>query len=240
MALQAETKSQIFTFLSTFLGRPATSLPKGAKWAVFFHDLEGRILPTIENAYKGERGTWNTSQAASVVLSDLYQTNSKTGCMFCQAISLPGEGFTPVAEGLKSNAFIRTYVGAGRNDFPVMRMSFLETNISFADTFLRGWALATAKYGMVARDGQEGRNYRTAMTCFKYSSGPNGLYIRQTIEFEGICCVGVTDEEFNYEHMGGPMKRDASFVYHSYSVNAVNGLDPLLLSNKPGASNIVL
>lgn len=215
-------------FLSTFLGRPASSLPKGGQWAIVFHDLERKVLPAIELAHKGEPGLlWDTKEAARTILTDQYQTDN--GCLFCQAISLPGEGLTPVAEGLKSNAFIRTYVGAGRNDFPVLRMSFLETNISFADTFLRGWALATAKYGLVARSGT--KNYRTGMTCFKYAIGPNGLYLRQQVEFEGVCCISVSDEEYNHDHSTSAMKRDAQFIYHNYSINAVDGLDPMLLDN---------
>lgn len=218
-------KPKLQPFLSTFLGRPASSLPKGGQWAVVFHDLEGVILPAIEKAYEGEG--WNTKEAARVIINDLYQTMH--GCLFCQAVSLPGDGITPVAEGLKSNAFIRTYVGAGRNDFPIMRMSFLETNISFVDTFLRGWALATAKYGLIARNDE--RNYRTNLSCYKYSAGPNGAYIRQQIDFEGICCISVSDEEFNYDPASGAMKRDAQFVYHKYTINAVDGLDPILLGN---------
>ena len=44
----------------------------------------------------------------------------------------------------------------------------------------------------------------------------------------------MSDEEYNYDHGTSTMKRDASFVYHSYSVDAVDGLDSLLLDNKPG------
>lgn len=222
-------KSRNHAFLTTFLGRPASTLPKGGQWAVTFHDLRRKILPAIDNAYDSEPGLiWDTTAAAKVVLSDQYQTTN--GCLFCQAISLPGEGITPVPEGIKSNAFIRSYVGAGRNDFPLLRMSFLETNISFVDTFLRGWVLATAKYGMVARSGN--KNYRTDMTCYKYSVGPKGLYVRQKLEFQGVCCISVSDEEYNYDHGTSVMRRDAQFAYHSYSVDAVDGLDPILKGNK--------
>lgn len=223
-------KAALNSFVNTFLSRPASGIPKGAQWAVFFDDLQQNILPSITNAYVGEPGQkWRTEEAAKVITTDLYQTND--GCLFCQAISLPGEGSTPVAEGLKTNGYIRTYVGAGRNDFPVLRMSFLETNISFADTFLRGWALATSKFGMIARSGN--KNYRTNMTCYKFSVGPKGSYVSSRLRFEGICCVGIGDEEFNYDHVTSSMKRDAQFVYNSYSIDAMDGMDPSILQNMP-------
>lgn len=221
-------RSKVDPFLSTFLSRPASSLPKGGQWAVVFEDLQGKILPAISLAYDGEPGIfWDTEDSASVILTDQYQTEN--GCLFCQAISLPGEGSTAVPEGIKANAYIRSYVGAGRNDFPLLRMSFLETNISFADTFLRGWAIATAKYGMIARSGP--KNYRTNLYCYKYSVGPEGLSVRQKIVFSGICCLSVGDEEFNYDHGTTAMKRDAQFTYHSYSIDAYDGIDSLLLDN---------
>ena len=216
-------------FLSNFLSNPATSIPKGAQWAVYFDDLP-RLLNTIEEAYKGEPRAWKTTRAAKILASRQFQQSH--GCFFCQAIDLPGEGMTPVAEGIKSNAFIRSYIGAGRNDFPIMRMSFLETNVSFADSILRGWALATAKFGMIARTGT--KNYRTNLTCYKFSLGPGAPYISQTMRFEGICCVSLGNEESNYDAMTSISRRDAQFIYNSYSIDTISGINPTFLTTQKG------
>ena len=220
----ASNKATPNYFATVFLSNPATAIPKGAQWIIYFDNLPGDILPAIDLAYKTEpeASNWRTKEAASVVLSDEYQRTK--GCLFCQAISLPGEGGTPVAEGIKMNGFIRSHVGAGRNDFPVMRMTFIDTNISFTDTFLRGWSLATAKYGMIARGDK--KKYRTGLTCEKFSISPKGAYISQRYRFEGICCIAVSEEEYNYDPMSSLPKREAQFIYHSYSVNAVDGADP--------------
>jgi hypothetical protein len=209
-------------FLESFLGNPATSIPKAAQWAVYFENLP-KIIGTIKKAYEGEIGNWDTVAAANVVGQDDFQTDN--GCMFCQAIELPGEGLTPIAEGIKYNGFIRSYLGAGRNDFPLLRMTFLETNVSFADSILRGWALATAKFGMIARTGD--KDYRTNLYCHKFTTGPGRPYISQTMVFRGICCVSLNNEESNYDAMTSITKRDAQFVYNSYSINTVKGTDPL-------------
>lgn len=223
-----KTKNDIEIFLSTFLNKPASTILKGGKWAVFFDDLEQTILPGIIEACKGEpTQLWNVETAAKTILTADYQT--KHGCLFCQAISIPGEGSTPVAEGIKFNSYIRSYVGAGRNDFPLMRMSFLETNISFADSFLRGWALATAKFGMIARS--KPKAYRTNMTCYRYTVSPYGVSVSQKMRFEGICCINIDELEYNYDHPTGATKRNAQFLYHSYYMDNVTEADPFVLSN---------
>lgn len=221
-------KSDVEVFLSTFLTKPASAILKGGKWAVFFEDLEARILPGIIESYKGEpTQLWKVEKAAKTILTKDYQSNH--GCLFCQAISIPGEGSTPVAEGIKYNSYIRSYVGAGRNDFPLMRMSFLETNISFADSFLRGWALSTAKFGMIARSGT--KRYRTNMSCYRYTVSPYGVSVSQKMYFEGICCINIDELEYNYDHPTSSTKRNAQFLYHNYYMDNVTLADPFILSN---------
>jgi hypothetical protein len=221
-------KNDMQLFLSTFLNKPASTILKAGKWAVFFDNLKETILPGIIEAYKGEpTQSWNVEKAANTILTKDYQNTH--GCLFCQAISIPGEGSTPVPEGIKYNSYIRSYVGAGRNDFPLMRMSFLETNVSFADSFLRGWALATSKFGMIARSGV--KKYRTNMSCYRYTISPQGISISQKMRFEGICCINVDELEYNYDHPTVVTKRNAQFVYHNYYMDNVTLADPFILNN---------
>lgn len=217
-------KSQAGYFLDVFLKTPAGSLPKGGQWAVFFEDIKTDILPAIRLAYQGEPNAnlWNTADAGEFILNEEFNNADGIGCLFCQAIRMPGEGSTPIAEGIKYNSYLRSYVGAGRNDFPVMNMAFLETNISFTDTILRGWALATAKFGMISRTGTN-KNYRTNMTCYKYTTTPYGPQVLLKAHFTGICCISVDDQEYNYDPMTSAVKRQAQFVYHDFYMDAVTG-----------------
>lgn len=217
----AESKSSYF--LSTLLGSSVGSIPKGSQWAVFFENIES-VFPAIALAYKGEphANSWRTKEAAASIMNDSFHTKDGVGCLFCQAIKIPGEGSTPIAEGIKYNSYIRSHVGAGRNDFPILNMAFLETNVSFADTILRGWALATAKFGMISRTGTN-KNYRTNMWCYKYTASPNGHQVLLKAYFAGICCISVDDQEYNYDHSTIAVKRQAQFVYHDYYIDAVTG-----------------
>jgi hypothetical protein len=207
-------------FLSTFLTKPASSIPKGAQWAVMFDNLDTDILPAIKLAYAFEPGgsnEWKTAEAANAILTPAYQEDM--GCMFCQAIAIPGEGSeASVQQNIKQSSYIGSYLGGGRNNFAPMRMTFLDTNISFCDSFLRGWAIATAAFGMIARSGK--KNFRTDMTCWKFGITPNGPIILQTISFKGICCISVSEEEYNYLPPTGLVEREAQFVYHSYSIDS--------------------
>jgi hypothetical protein len=220
--MAGENKGNPVDFLSRFLSRPASSIPKGAQWAVVFDNLQD-ILPSISKAYGREPntiGAWRTEEAAAIILGPDYQTDK--GCLFCQAIGLPGEATnTNVAGDLggqgAQSAFIRSYVGGGRTNFPEMRMTFLDTHVSFCESFLRGWALATANFGMVARSDII---YRTNLTCHKFGITPSGPIIRQTISFNGVCCISVSEEEYNYQTATAPLEREARFVYHSYTVNS--------------------
>ena len=230
-------QSKISHFLNVFLQRPASSIPKGSHWAVYFTNIKGRILPAIDLAYQGEPNAemWNSRRASQTLLSQHYSDDDGAGCLFCQAIDLPGEGSTPVAEGnLKYNSYIRGYVGAGRTDFPLMRMSFLETNISFADSVLRGWSLATAKFGMIARNNEgDPKNYRTEMTCFRYVVTPEGPKVKLIFNFKDICCISVDNQELNYDHVVSTTKRSAQFIYNSYTLDQVTDVPEELFNNNP-------
>jgi len=227
-------KENINTFLLGFLSRPASAIAKGAQWVVTFETrkkpLKDTIFPAIRLAYTYEPNTWNTEDSASKILEEFYQKDR--GCLFCQAIGLPGESMNANVEGnIVSNAFIRSYVGAGRNDFPIMRMTFLDTNISFSDSFLRGWALATANFGMIARSDDDVRNYRTDIMCYKFAITPDGPFIIQTMTFKDACCIGVSEEEYQYTPATSPVLREARFVYNSYSIDTVSGNDPKIKDN---------
>jgi hypothetical protein len=227
-----DIKSNIEFFWKSFLSRPASSIPKGAQWAISFLDLEAKILPSINEAYKYEPIPWTIDELSvkSVINEELHGAK---GCMFAQAISLPGESHqTNTAGNIQSNALIRARVGGGRNEFGLLKITFLETNVSFVDSFLRGWALATANFGMIARKDGDPLNYRTSLICNKFGIGVDGPFITQQILFEGVCCTSVSNEEYNYTPIAGqPILREAEFVFNSYSIDTTQ--IPSTVSSNP-------
>lgn len=218
--MASEFENQIGYFLNNVLFTPAGSLPKGAQWVVVYHDLNA-VFPAIKLAAERENTGWMIEDAASVIMGETYQKNK--GCVLCQAIDIPGETLVVNPEGnIQSNAYLRSYVGQGRTAYPEMRMTFLETNVSFADNFLRPWALATANFGMIARNVNEEKNYRTHIYCYKlgsYSHEDKGPKILMQVSFYDACCIHVSNEEYNYSAVTNPVLREATFVYNYYSIN---------------------
>ena len=218
----AEIFENRIPYFFQILNTPAGSLPKGAQWVVVFEDLASNILPGIKLALQYEGHEWKINKAAQVVTSDNYQKTS--GCVFCQAIGLPGESMTANLEGnIVSNAFLRSHVGQGRNQQQSMRMTFLDTNVSFAENFLRPWSISTANFGLIARSGTE--NYRTNAHCYKLGSFSSSKppVVTMKVSFYGLCCIGVSEEEYNYNTASSPVNREGTFIYNHYAVNTETG-----------------
>jgi len=218
-------ENRIPHFLQAVLSSPVGSVNRGSQWVVAFGDLQRNILPAITKALTYEGRQWQIDKAAQAVLANDFQ--STKGCVFAQAIGIPGESLVVNPEGnIMSNAFLRSYVGQGRNQMPEMRMTFLDTNVSFADNFLRPWVIATGNFGMWAGTFEDqNENYRTDITCYKlgaYSPAtPPSVSLAMT--FYGACCTSVSEEELNYTPVTSPVMREAKFIYNYYSINSVDG-----------------
>ena len=230
------TNQQPVPYFLQMLSTPAGSLPKGAQWVVMFEDLAKNILPGITKALEYEGHEWKIAKAAEIVTGDNYQKTS--GCIFCQAIGLPGEGMTANLEGnIVTNAFLRSHVGQGRTQQQSMRMSFLETNISFAENFLRPWSISTANFGLIARPTPSTESYRTNAHCYKLGSYSSKLppVVTMKVSFYGLCCISVNEEEYSYE-TASTMRRDAQFIYNHYAIDTEAGNLFLNNSSRPAES----
>jgi hypothetical protein len=227
-----EFEGQIPFFLQNFLSRPATSIPKGGQWVLVFEGTDDRytdqtstpsspkndVIPiqAIIKGTKFEPKQWDIEKAIATTLYTDFQ--EKKGCMFVQAVQIPGEANQVNPEGLQQSGYIRTFTGAGRDAFQNLQISFLETNISFADNVIRPWVIATSHLGMIARSGP--LNYRCNISIYKLGvlSQETSPYVAQKYTFYGACPISVTGEEYNYTQTTSPVNREATFVYHYYTV----------------------
>ena len=233
-----EYTSQIPFFLEKVLSRPASALPKGAQWILSFEgffnketttrDYEQVLpVPAIKRGIEFEPQKWNIDKAIETTLEDSYQ--KVKGCMFAQAVSIPGESSVANPEGLQQSGFIRTFTGGGRDPFANLQISFLETNVSFVDNVIRPWVIATAHLGMIARSGRD--NYRCNITVYKLGviTSNESPFVLQKYTFFGACPISVTGEEYNYTQTQSPINREAQFVYHYYTLDT--GTENLAIDN---------
>lgn len=238
-----EFGEQIPFFLQNFLGKPASALPKGAQWVLSFEGSEGykEVLPVnaIKKGISYEPRKWNIDKAIEATLSPSYQQTK--GCLFAQAVEIPGESTTVNPEGLQQNGFIRTTIGSGRDSYNGIKIVFLDTNVSFVDNVIRPWVIATSHLGLIARSGKD--NYRCNITVYKLGviSREEPPFVLQKYSFFGACPVSVTGEEYNYSQSTSHVNRETNFIYHYYNLDsesnnkaiAENGKDniPVPLSN---------
>lgn len=219
MAELTEFSGQVPHFFQSFLSRPASALPKGAFWVVDFEGLKDVKAAIIRTASLEPGKGWDIEAGLNTLVDDLDY--DRKGCLFCQAVSVPGEQAIANPEGIQKNQFIRTATGDGRADYTPngLRMTFLDTNVSFVDNVLRPWVLTTARLGLIARPPGP-TNYRQDISVYKLGVLTPNLppFILLKYTFKGACPVDVSSEEYNYVPAGSPVNREATFLFHHYSI----------------------
>ena len=217
-------------FLTQVLQSPAGSIPKGAQWVLSFDGVYGEVATTgntgkivpIEAIKKGtlfEPGKWNIDPSIDATLEEKYQTTK--GCMWAQAVTVPGEGLNVNTEGISYNGYIRSQVGGGRVDQNSFSISFLDTNISFVDNTIRAWVIATGHLGMIARTGPD--NYRGNISLYRLGvlTHEDPPFVTQHYQFYGVCPISISTEEWNYSKDISFRPREATFAYHYYTLDTV-------------------
>jgi hypothetical protein len=206
-----EYSGRIPFFLDSFLSSPGAKIPRQGQWILTFDKIPE---PAIKKAIKYEPGnTWSIETAMAAALNENYIKSQ--GCLFAQAVEIPGEATSTNPEGLQTNGFIRSVVGGGREIFEQLKIVFLETNTSFVDNVIRPWVIATSHLGLIARSGDD--NYRTDATVFKLGNTEKGPVLLQKYNFFGVCPINVSGMEFNYSPSNSPINRNATFLYHYYT-----------------------
>jgi hypothetical protein len=236
----SEFSGQIPIFLQNFLSKPASALPKGAQWVLKFDgaysnptnkgslDYSGIIpVEAIKKGIENEPIKWDIERGLKTLISD--NDYHDRGCLFVQAVQIPGESTATNPEGLQVNAYIRSTVGAGRDSFPSLQIVFLDTNISFVDNVIRPWVVATSNLGLVARKGE--KNYRCNISVYKLGvmDSKTPAFVLQKYTFFGACPISVSGEEYNYSPMSSPINRETTFTYHYYNVENLENQNQALI-----------
>jgi len=233
---------QIPYFLSNFLSKPASALPKGAQWVLHFlgngytgSNNTPQLIPTdaikLGISYEPNvANSWKIQQALDLVTTNEYIETK--GCLFVQAVQIPGEGNQVNPEGLMFNGYIRGTIGAGREPYNGMQIVFLETNVSFVDNVIRPWTIATSHLGMIARPG--GSNYRCNIAVYKLgvTDQQSPPVILQKYTFYGACPTTIDGEEYNYAVSNTPTNRNTTFTYYYYTLDTIYDGAEFFINNK--------
>lgn len=207
-------------FLKSLLSTPIGSLPKVPIWAISFQAIPLWVINNITYIHSGYSSILKTPDQSLTATLAGGMLNGNRGCLFAQAVTVPGDGFTSNAEGQQNNGLYREYINQGRDDHNKIKISFLDTTISFTENIIRPWVVATSHLGMIARTGD--LNYRTDMFLYRWSPGLRGgePFIYQSWIFRQACPINVSNENIEYTPQSGVIRRDVEFIYQSYNTQA--------------------
>jgi hypothetical protein len=208
-------QNSIENFLSLYLSRPGSALPKNALWVVSFEGLTD-IKEALKETAKYEPSKWILDNSLNLYIGNDDYTKT---CFFVQAVSVPGEQAIVVPEGIQQNAFLRTPVGSGRSEYSGLQMTFLDSNINFVDGIIRPWIITTARLGMIARS-KSNEQYRQKVRVVKLGTfSRTAPTILQEYTFTGVCPINVASEEYNYTGSSSPTYREVTFSFLSYKLH---------------------
>jgi hypothetical protein len=180
--------------------------------------LLNKIKNTVPNL---EPTGWNTQDAINTTWTE--QTQDVIGCIFAQAVNIPGEEikieYAGVSEG-SSRGCINAPIVAGRNNFAPLQISFLETNKSFVDGVLRPWNVLVGHEGLIAKP--QGSSIKSNISVYQLAKAGHDtpLAIRKKWTYYDCVPSQIVNEDLSYASSTDYGKRQVFFTYNYYTLQA--------------------
>ena len=151
--------------------------------------------------------------------------------LFANGVSVPGESVGVARAGMSAESgglhggLLSAPILKGRKDLSNLEITFIETNVSFIDTIIRPWSVATAQYGLFARSQNSLQNFKTTVTIDyldKTGKANEDSETRKRITFSDAAPVEVASYETTYGSTGKSTdirSTKTSWVYSTYSID---------------------
>ncbi len=215
------------------LSRQDISLPNQSQWVMEFSTIPSALINQIsqyesfQTTSSASIGNWNIN--GSVALATDRTLQNDKGCIFAQSVVMPAEGTATERVGEYMGAYVKGIVTTKRNEFENFSVSFLETNLSFADMVLRPWTIMAAHKSLIARPtdlvaGASGNSsIKANIQIYHLAKAGYGIapIIRKQFSFYDCVPVSIDTEEYNYGD-GKVIQRQINFVYSYYTLQAPN------------------
>jgi len=207
-------------FLTQVLQDSRYSIPIEANFGVYMNDLQ-QVADNIVNV----RDIISDNNLAIKIdtIKDIAKSTTSE-IFFATSVNLPGEmvnssrvGYTvdnTVYGGLLSGPVLK-----GRKDPNNLEITFIETNESFLDYFLRPWIVAVSQYGLYTRGGASAQNFKTTLQIDFFDKTYNTKTpVRKTLIFNNAAPVDVGGYEAAYGKSTGLRTNKTSWIYSTYTV----------------------
>jgi hypothetical protein len=213
------------------LSRWPTSIPASTQWCVYIEIndlplLKSNFLTTLKNLEMiGGADSWEVSKKIIEIFASKSNTNPHDiypFCAFASDVSLPSDTIDASNEGLQFGAFQAPVTSKGRGNYQKFTVSFLETNLSFVDLFIRQWMILTGHYGFVTRSDATKNIKLPKLDILFYGKNGSGInqINRKIIRFFNVAPVSVEGSSLGYNTDTAVQKYRVSFVYDSYCILA--------------------
>jgi hypothetical protein len=200
----------------------ANSVPIQSQWIAFFTNPVDLNRAVQAGLYENGFGYFTLAAGAAV-----NTAQGGMGALFANSVTIPSEGMNAAKLGPEGSGMLKGSISNGRMEMENLKLSFLDTNMSFCDYNLRPWSIYASHRSL--KDPKV-KTTITIMQLAKTGEG-NTMLPRAIWTFHDACPVSIASEEWNY---GGDnvVSRQVEFSYNYYLLNA----DPGITSIKTVAS----
>lgn len=181
-------------------------------------DSIAKIIGTDLNLF--EVDAWNIGDGSSqtevnnVIFNDANWNSIKSGrmvYMWVQGISFIADGLNTTRVGVSQTGAIKGLIGESRLDLNAANITFLESNVSFIDGFLRPWSV------LVGYKSLKDQTLRCNIELFALEKTEltSPLKVRKSMLFRNAIPINIDQEEYNYT--GDKLiERQVQFAFDRY------------------------
>ena len=195
----------------------ANSVPIQSLWTAFFSNPVD-LNRAIQASRYENLGPWKNlaSLAAGAAVNTVQSAN---GALFCNSVTIPGDGMNTSKTGPEGSGLIKGNISNGRQDMENLRLSFIDTNMSFADYNLRPWAIYASHKSL------KDPTVKTTITVIQWTKTgeKKPLLPRAIWTFHDACPVSLKSDDWKYEG-DNVVYREVEFAYNFYALNADPGI----------------
>ena len=183
--------------------------------------IGGKLDSELRSIYE-INNTWSTqqSQVVNVVLKDTNFFGTGTGrigsdaYLLAQGVNFIPDGLNSSRMGLNQTGALKGLVIDSRLDLNAANVTFLETNVSFVDGFIRPWAALVGHRSLKDSD----LRLNMEFICLEKWDLREPLRIRKTMVFRNAVPINIDAEEYNYS--GDKLiLRQVQFAFDRYELH---------------------
>ena len=195
----------------------ANSVPIQSQWIAFFTNPVDLNRAAQVGGLENGVGYYTLAVGAAI-----NTAQGGMGALFANSVTIPSEGMGASKLGPEGSGMLKGSISNGRMEMENLKISFLDTNMSFCDYNLRPWAIYASHRSLKDPD------VKTTITIIQLAKSGAGkpMLPRAIWTFHDACPVSIASEEFNYGQ-DKVVGRQVEFSYNYYLLNADPGITAL-------------